>query len=390
MTKKEEQIRKRLHNTVMEMKGNIRVYCRIRPMLGRVKNERQSFTFDSNDIEHKTLTLSMPPSNHHWSGQFIDGKKYKFEFDRVFKGNECQSEIFTEISELVQSALDGYKVCIFAYGQTGAGKTHTMEGSSLNQSDTNRGIIPRAVEQIFKAKQKLSAQNWTFKCSVSHLEIYNEKIRDLLVPKNRNNFYNFGNEYLHIHQRQRGNINSSVSVEGLSRIEVFDPFEVYKLLALASSNRSVSRTECNERSSRSHSVFQLFLSGQNRANGQTRFGVLSLIDLAGSERLKKSNVSSASATQLKETQNINKSLSCLRAVIAALSMNAKGTKHIPYRNSKLTYLLMDCFGRDSAKTLMFVNLCPEQDKCSESLQSLRFADMANKCQIRNKRTLRRH
>eukprot|EP00484_Ammonia_sp_Unknown_P001532 CAMPEP_0197021846 /NCGR_PEP_ID=MMETSP1384-20130603/2733_1 /TAXON_ID=29189 /ORGANISM="Ammonia sp." /LENGTH=864 /DNA_ID=CAMNT_0042449759 /DNA_START=40 /DNA_END=2634 /DNA_ORIENTATION=- len=388
--RKDEEVRKRLHNTILELKGNIRVFCRVRPILDQSNQNERVYEFEDDDIEHQSITLLTPSSYNSFSGQYADGKKYNFEFDRVFRPFAKQDLIFDEISQLVQSALDGYKVCIFAYGQTGSGKTFTMEGPSLHRNDVNRGMIPRSVEKIFEHQRKLKEKGWNYQCKATYLEIYNEHIRDLLVRRSSNSGNDENIEYLEIHQKKvesNNNNNGSnggksttakteVYVEGLTEVEVRSALDVYPLLSLASKNRSVGKTDCNARSSRSHSVFQLFLTGSNEITGQNRFGVLNLIDLAGSERLKKSN---ATGLQLKETQNINKSLSCLGDVIAALS-SKKNRSHIPYRNSKLTYLLMNYFGGD-AKTLMFVNLCPEKDKYDESLCSLRFAAKVNDCQI---------
>ena len=339
------------------------------------KQQSACFSFDTDDIDEQRVTLHAPPTMSGISGKRLDGKTYNFDFDRVFRPFSNQQCVFNEISQLVQSALDGYKVCIFAYGQTGSGKTFTMEGPSFNKYDENRGMIPRSVEKIFEHQERLKEKGWQYQCKATYLEIYNEKIRDLLVKRNENEI-----EYLELHQKKCNNGGQKqkieVYVEGLTEVQVSSSQNVYPLLALASRNRSVGRTDCNERSSRSHSVFQLFLNGRNSITGQSTFGVLNLIDLAGSERLKKSN---AKGVQLKETQNINKSLSCLGDVIAALS-SKKGRSHIPYRNSKLTYLLMNYFGGD-AKTLMFVNLIDSMDKLYESLCSLRFAAKVNDCQI---------
>jgi len=390
-SREDDEKRKRLHNTIQELKGNIRVFCRVRPSLENHQGP-VVYEFDNDDIEHQSVAMLCPSSISGISGKVSDGKRYSFDFDRVFRPFDAQQVVFDEISQLVQSALDGYKVCIFAYGQTGSGKTYTMEGPSLNRNDERRGMIPRSVEKIFEHKDTLKAKGWDYQCKASYLEIYNEQIRDLLRQpasggmnggNGNGNQFGFGNgnfgqtlsENLDIHQKKGQNGKVEVFVEGLTEVDVRGSSDVYPLLSLASRNRSVSRTDCNERSSRSHSVFQLFLNGQNRETGQNTFGVLNLIDLAGSERLKKSN---ATGQQLKETQNINKSLSCLGDVIAALS--SKKTKHVPYRNSKLTYLLMNYFGGD-AKTLMFVNLCPEKDRIDESLCSLRFAAKVNDCQI---------
>merc|ERR1711971_1246593 len=291
-----------------------------------------------------------------------------------------------EIEQLVQSALDGHRVCIFAYGQTGSGKTFTMEGPDVENSfggindnvSKFRGMIPRSVEKIFAHSALLRAKGWHYESKASYLEIYNEQIYDLLSKNPQRQ-----KKGLEVRQQRDG----EVFVEGLSAHSVSSHRDVFPLLLSAAKNRSVGRTDCNARSSRSHSVFRLFLDGRNAETQSEVHGVLNLIDLAGSERLKKSN---AAGIALRETQNINKSLSCLGDVIAALSKgknkgkdahnNRRAQPHIPYRNSKLTYLLQNCFGGD-CKTLMFVNLCPEKDRIDESLCSLRFAAKVNDCAV---------
>ncbi len=153
-----------------------------------------------------------------------------------------------------------------------------MEGPSLNRNDSRHGMIPCSVEQIFYSQEKLIEKGWIYKCSATYLEIYNEKIRDLLIKNNSNNNKN----NLEIHQRKIGNNNGKIQVyvDGLTEINVNSPNDVYPLLSLASSNRAVGRTDCNDRSSRSHSVFQLFLNGYNNITKQKTYGVLNLIDLA--------------------------------------------------------------------------------------------------------------
>ncbi|KAJ2160486.1 kinesin-like nuclear fusion protein, partial [Coemansia sp. RSA 562] len=164
-------------------------------------------------------------------------------------------------------------------------------------------------------------------------------------------------------------------VKNVTTVSVDSAERVHWLLARAAENRTVAATNCNERSSRSHSVFTLYLQGTNTLTGESSSGVLNLIDLAGSERLSSSG---SSGDRLKETQAINKSLACLGDVIAAL---AKGNRHIPYRNSKLTHLLQESLGAGNSKTLMFVCVNPSPLSAQESLCSLQFATKVNSCQI---------
>lgn len=354
-----EALRKKLHNTILELKGNIRVFCRVRPLLS------------DDGIDNVTKTISFPTTTEAL-GRGIEvvqhGQTHPFMFDKVFTPQSSQEEVFVEISQLVQSALDGYKVCIFAYGQTGSGKTHTMMGTPGSYDD--KGLIPRSLEQIFEAREKLKEQGWKYEMQVSMLEIYNETIRDLL-SSNKSSSTDSGNKQQYAIKHDS---NGNTSVADLTIVDVRSSKEVAFLLNRAAQSRSVGKTQMNEQSSRSHFVFTLRISGVNETMEQHVQGVLNLIDLAGSERLSKSG---STGDRLKETQAINKSLSSLTDVIFAL---AKKEEHVPYRNSKLTYLLQPCLGGDS-KTLMVVNVSPAQSSVNESLCSLRFAARVNACEI---------
>ncbi|XP_030443942.1 kinesin-like protein KIN-14N [Syzygium oleosum] len=357
-----EKLRKKLHNTILELKGNIRVFCRVRPLLP-----------DESSSEAKVISY---PTSMEALGRGIDlvqnGQKYPFTFDKVFMPDSSQEDVFVEISQLVQSALDGYKVCIFAYGQTGSGKTYTMMGTPGHVDE--KGLIPRSLEQIFQTKQSLQSQGWKYELQVSMLEIYNESIRDLL-PSNRSSIDSTRTENVNAKQYAiKHDANGNTHVSDLTVVDVRSSREVSYLLNHAAHSRSVGKTQMNEHSSRSHFVFTLRISGVNESTEQQVQGVLNLIDLAGSERLSKSG---STGDRLKETQAINKSLSSLSDVIFAL---AKKEEHVPFRNSKLTYLLQPCLGGDS-KTLMFVNLSPDPSSAGESLCSLRFAARVNACEI---------
>ncbi|RVW86397.1 Kinesin-like protein KIN-14C [Vitis vinifera] len=360
-----ENLRKKLHNTILELKGNIRVFCRVRPLL-----PEDGAGSESSVVSFPTSTEAL--------GRGIDltqnGQIYPFTFDKVFAHGASQQDVFVEISQLVQSALDGYKVCIFAYGQTGSGKTYTMMGRP--EASDEKGLIPRSLEQIFQTSQSLLAQGWRYKMQASMLEIYNETIRDLLstsrsggldVTRTENGVG--GKQYAIKHD-----VNGNTHVSDLTIVDVSSMKEISSLLQQAAHCRSVGRTQMNEQSSRSHLVFTLRISGVNESTEQQVQGVLNLIDLAGSERLSKSM---STGDRLKETQAINKSLSSLSDVILAL---ARKDDHVPYRNSKLTYLLQPCLGGDS-KTLMFVNISPDPSSVGESLCSLRFAAKVNACEI---------
>ncbi|XP_077364116.1 kinesin-like protein KIFC1 [Festucalex cinctus] len=353
-----EMERRQLHNTLQELKGNIRVFCRVRPLANGALGEH--IQLPANDA--KAITLAKTEESH--TGKSADThKNYNFSFDRVFGPGATQQEIFEEISLLVQSALDGYSVCCFAYGQTGSGKTYTMEGDAEDQQA--RGMIPRAVQQIFAATHKLAAQGWEFSFTASFVEIYNECLRDLLYV---------GKASKRPEHEIRQSAGNKMTISNLAYKKVTSEDQVLCLIALANQNRSTAQTTQNDRSSRSHSVFQLDIEGINTGRDVKCNSTLCLVDLAGSERMLKSQ---SQGERFKEMTAINGSLSNLGIVITSL---ANKESHVPYRNSKLTYLLQGCLGGNS-KTLMFVNIAPEADSFGETLNSLRFASKVNCCTI---------
>lgn len=366
--REDEGVRRKLHNTIQELKGNIRVFCRVRPLLGdeAAHGETiQHLLFPDDD--QKVLEMEKLADgglNETVGASRKNGSKYEFQFDKVFDPESKQQDVFEEISMLVQSSLDGYNVCIFAYGQTGSGKTYTMEGPD-DPDDVTMGMIPRAVEQVFETAQQLQSKGWEYDMEANFVEIYNETIRDLLASPNSN----VKHEIKMVDAKS-----SEVMVSNLTRPTVTSQEQVASLLKTASHHRAVAATNCNERSSRSHSVFRLKLKGLNRLTGESCQGTLNLVDLAGSERL---NSSGSTGERLRETKCINKSLSNLGNVIMALGNKES---HIPYRNSKLTHMLQNSLGGNS-KTLMFVNVSPKEDNFQESLCSLRFATKVNQCNI---------
>lgn len=362
-----EMQRRMLHNTIQELKGNIRVFCRVRPLLKSEFAKPDYLCFpdaDGRKLEINSVDLAKNRGN----------TKYEFTFDRVFGPRITQQEVFEEISQLVQSALDGYNVCVFAYGQTGSGKTYTMEGPEDALNDVSQtGIIARTAAKIFQTIKDLRSQSWNYTIESTFLEVYNEVIRDLLGPCSGS----IGTSHSKVDEKleiKRTAKNNDIFVSNATHVLIESEEQIFQLLVEAQRNRAVAATNCNDRSSRSHSVFQLTLKGSNEITGQTCVGNLSLVDLAGSERLKESL---SEGDRLREAKNINKSLSALGIVIMAL---AQKSEHVPYRSSKLTHLLMNSLGGNS-KTLMFVNISPKEEHINETLNSLRFATQVNQCQI---------
>jgi kinesin family protein C1 len=277
------------------------------------------------------------------------------------------------VSPLVQSALDGFSLCIFAYGQTGSGKTHTMigdtevgedgggGGAAAADSSLDRGIVYRACEQLFGEINSVTSGSGQFesRVTIEAVEIYNEKLRDLLPSKAQK-----AGASLEIRKEAGGR----VFIEGIEAHPVESVREAVGFLDRALRQRATKATRCNDQSSRSHCVLIVRFSRTDLVTGATKAGAIHFCDLAGSERLAKSG-SNEDPALLREAQAINKSLSALGNTMSAL---VAGGRHVPFRDSKLTFLLQECFTGDG-KSLLVCALSPETDNVGESVGSLRFA-----------------
>lgn len=269
-----------------------------------------------------------------------------------------QQNVYDEVVRpLVSSVLEGFNGCVFAYGQTGTGKTFTMEG--LRNDAEQAGVIPRTFEQIWSHINR--AQNMNFLVAVSYLEIYMEELRDLLKP----------NTTAVLELRERG---SGIVVPNLHSVLCKSADEMQHVMLKGNKNRTTGRTNMNEHSSRSHAIFMIKIEMCETGESSTvKVGKLNLIDLAGSERQSKSG---ATADRLKEASKINRALSSLGNVISAL---AEKSPHVPYRDSKLTRLLQDSLGGNS-KTIMIANIGPSEYNYNETLTTLRYAHRAKTIQ----------
>ncbi|CAH0475935.1 unnamed protein product [Peronospora belbahrii] len=323
-----------------DLSGRIRVFCRLRPR----KESRE---------ETKCPALLMPRPNN----LLVSHSGKEFAFDKVFGPQSTQSEVYAQIEPLIVSFTDGYNACIMAYGQTGTGKTHTMVGNGqglLEHSASgltlhaNAGVIPRALQHVF-AMVKKRQMTYVDSLRVSMVEIYNDQILDLLHENNT-----------------KGGKNTVArnETEFTSR-DVSDYGHVDAVMRDGNANRNTAATKMNLESSRSHALVFLHLNSQHRETREVRRSTLCLVDLAGSERISRSQVK---GNRLRETQHINKSLAALGDVVYGLQHKAK---HIPYRNSKLTYLLRDMIS-GQAKTLLMLQLSPDTADVEETTCSLQF------------------
>ncbi|EER94990.2 hypothetical protein BDA96_01G424900 [Sorghum bicolor] len=340
---------RKLYNQVQDLKGSIRVYCRIRPFL-----PGQASPSTVGSIDEGNITIVTPSK----SGK--EGRK-NFSFNKVFGPSATQDEVFLDTQPLIRSVLDGYNVCIFAYGQTGSGKTYTMSGPK-NMTQQTQGVNYRALGDLFKLAEQRKG-TFIYDIAVQMIEIYNEQVRDLLVTDGLN-------KKLEI----RNNSQNGLNVPDASLVRVTSTMDVMELMNVGQKNRAVGATALNDRSSRSHSCLTVHVQGRDLTSGTILRGCMHLVDLAGSERVDKSEVT---GERLKEAQHINKSLSALGDVIASL---AQKNSHVPYRNSKLTQLLQDSLG-GQAKTLMFVHISPESDAVGETISTLKFAERVSTVEL---------
>ncbi|XP_066531682.1 kinesin-like protein KIF13B isoform X2 [Hoplias malabaricus] len=347
--------------------SNVKVAVRVRPMNRREKelNTKCVIEMEGNQtILHpasgnlgKTDSRSQPKVFAYdycfWSMDESEKEKFAGQ-DVVF---QCLGE------SLLHNAFQGYNACIFAYGQTGSGKSYTMMGS-VDQP----GLIPRLCSSLFERTVQQQREEESFTVEVSYMEIYNEKVRDLLDPKG-------SRQALRVREHKV----LGPYVDGLSRLAVASYKDIESLMSEGNKSRTVAATNMNEESSRSHAVFNIILTHtlkdlQSGTSGE-KVSKLSLVDLAGSERAAKTG---AAGERLKEGSNINKSLTTLGLVISALADQGAGknkSKFVPYRDSVLTWLLKDSLGGNS-RTAMVATVSPAADNYDETLSTLRYADRA--------------
>ena len=370
----QRSFRKNNHNN-FSYDDNLKVYIRVRPPLMSEKDSSLPFRSVASVSDDKT-TISLI---EYLGFEFDEALKQKelmenpslfvphpYTFDHIFDMDSTQEDVYKIAAvPAVESLMSGYNSTIFAYGQTGTGKTYTMEGFSYDYLSPKKGLIPRAIENIFKYIENNSNSDTTFIIRVTYLQIYNESIDDLLKSEKK-------------HLSIRESHKKGIYVEGLSEWAVCSPNDIYALLERGAQSRIRAQTKMNDVSSRSHAVFTIILEQMKISKGKKKFkcGKLNLVDLAGSERVK---LSGATGKQLDESRRINKSLSALGNVINALT--DPKTKHIPYRDSKLTRLLQNSLG-GNCKTSMIAMISPYDGSFNESISTLNFAKRAKSIRIK--------
>ncbi|KAJ8528906.1 hypothetical protein K7X08_030646 [Anisodus acutangulus] len=335
---------------------NVQVLIRVRPLNNTEKVSQGYGRCLRQESAHTLVWLGHPET--------------RFTFDHVACQTISQEKLFRVAGlPMVDNCMSGYNSCMFAYGQTGSGKTYTMMGDIGEMSgklSEQCGITPRIFKYLFtrirEEEDKQKNERLKYSCKCSFLEIYNEQITDLLEPSSTNLLL-------------REDLKKGVYVENLTEVSVSSVDDILRILLQGAANRKMAATHMNTESSRSHSVFTCNIEScwEKDSMKHFRFGRLNLVDLAGSERQKSSG---AEGDRLKEAANINKSLSTLGLVIMSLVDLAHGKhRHVPYRDSRLTFLLQDSLGGNS-KTTVIATISPSICSASETLSTLKFAQRA--------------
>ncbi|XP_039583809.1 kinesin-like protein KIF1A isoform X21 [Passer montanus] len=348
--------------------ASVKVAVRVRPFNSREMSRESKCIIQ---MSGSTTTILNPKQPKETPKSFSFDYSYWSHTTPADINYASQKQVYRDIGEeMLQHAFEGYNVCIFAYGQTGAGKSYTMMGK---QEKDQQGIIPQLCEDLFSRINDTTNDNMSYSVEVSYMEIYCERVRDLLNPKNKGNL------------RVREHPLMGPYVEDLSKLAVTSYNDIQDLMDSGNKARTVAATNMNETSSRSHAVFNIIFT-QKRHDAETditteKVSKISLVDLAGSER---ADSTGAKGTRLKEGANINKSLTTLGKVISALAemdsgpnknKKKKKTDFIPYRDSVLTWLLRENLGGNS-RTAMVAALSPADINYDETLSTLRYADRA--------------
>lgn len=373
----EQRGRERLAASLAELRGNLRVLCRVRPPLaledtGDSSPSGPAVVATETDVTVLTTTRAAK----------------RFAFPRVFDGAAASPQLFAEVAPLVQAAADGHHACVFAYGQTGAGKSHTLAGGIDAQDEDQYGIYARAASLLFEvAAERAQVSDW--RVALQMVEVYNDEIYDLLGDRVSVLHDPTGSAASSpstpvsngIHAGATGLMGPSqlaasssppvgeirhgdrgIFLKNVATVTVTTAAQVTAAIA-----RGASTTD---RANRAHSVVLLHVTSVSKFDGSKRAGRLALVDLAGSERLAKTDSFATSAAAQREAQHINKSLAAVGDVMAAVLAREK---HVPYRNSKLTHLLQDSLGGPNNHALLLVHVSPARADAAETINSLKFA-----------------
>lgn len=366
----EKYFRRKIHNTYLQTRGNIRVMCRIRPFINEEIKIKQLKYFYKNNFfsSNQMIKISVPNnSNQHFNNNNhnSNSKEKAYNFDYIFNQSTLQNEVSEEISMLIDSLINGKNVSVISYGQTGAGKTYTIEGNKQNP-----GLVYHSLKELFRIKEELeeehrnsntnsnnkntySHRNPVLKINLSVIEIYNDQIFNL---------FDESKQSLEIYEDNNNNLN----IPELHPVEIHSFSDAMKLIKIANKLKTTKENNYNIKSSRSHTIFTFHI--KNRINNSEINAKMNIIDLAGSERLSKSLYSDNNDILRKEAININLSLTSLSGVLNAIISNQK---HVPFRNCKLTHLLKESFTH-SFNILVILHISPCYTDLNETISTLNF------------------
>ncbi|KAK3811380.1 MAG: P-loop containing nucleoside triphosphate hydrolase protein [Linnemannia elongata] len=354
----EESGRRKLYGTIMDLKGHVRVFCRVRP---HGPSDDMVTSIGYPDLEGREIVLT--PAKE---------AKYPFTFDRVFAAASTQEDLFEEVSQMLPSILSGGSACVFAYGSTQTGKSYTLEGSS-SSAEESMGLIPRSILQIYEAIRAPESNDWRYTLEIRQIGICNETIYDLQAPEESST------SKAHEIQSVLGGGNATVT--GINMTEVKSAVMIGSLLRIAQRRQAAIKTSLKDNYRGGHSVFTIRVTGVHSGTGKTTEGSLNFVDLIASDsHLEATKVESSDSKDSVKTLaggGIDQSLKCLADVFLALSNK---DSQAPYRGSKLTHLLQSMFVDGSnTKMLFVVHISPLGVHLEQTLRSLRFAAKVNSC-----------
>ncbi|KAF9901001.1 hypothetical protein EC991_006617 [Linnemannia zychae] len=350
--KEEEEVRRKLYNAIMDLKGHIRVFCRVRP---HSPPDETVSSIAYPDLEGRDVVLT--PAK---------GPQCPFTFDKVFAPTSSQEDVFNDVSQMLSSVLSGGSACVLAYGSTEAGKSYTLEGSP-GSAEQSMGLIPRSILQIYEATRVPESNDWRYSLEVQHIGIYNEVIYDLQGPEESSTGQ--------AHEIQSGS-GGKATVMGVTKVELTSAVMIGSLLRIAQRRRAVIKASLKDKHCHGHSVFTIRVTGVASGTGKTTEGVLHFVDLAPSDSHLGAVKNGPSIKDDDEKQGVDQSLKCLGDVFFALSSK---DSQVPYRGSKLTHLLQGAFVDGNTKMLFIVHISPLSANMEHTLRSLRFATKVNSC-----------
>ncbi|KAK3836882.1 MAG: P-loop containing nucleoside triphosphate hydrolase protein [Linnemannia gamsii] len=350
--KEEEAIRRKLYHAIMDLKGHIRVFCRVRP---QGPSDGVATSIEYPDLEGRDIVLAP-----------VKGPKCPFTFDKVFTSSSKQEDVFEDVSQMLPSVMSGGSACVFAYGLAETGKSYTLEGPS-GSAEASMGLIPRSILQIYEATRTPESNEWRYSLEVQHIGVYNEIIYDLQGPEETS---------INVAHEIQSGPGGKATVLGITKVELTSAVMIGSLLRISQRRRVAIKASLKDSHHHGHSVFTIRVTGVNSEAGKTTEGVLHFVDLVASDSQLDAVKDEPGTKDGEKKQGVDQSLKCLADVFLALSSK---DSHVQYRGSKLTHLLQGTFMDGSTKMLFIAHISPLSVHLEQTLHSLRFAAKVNSC-----------